>query len=179
MCDLSDLIYFSSRKVSCTRGGGIATNSLDLFNKMKDLVPLYEGFLTYGGMSVREIEAMAVGLRETTDEAMVGQSPAFIKYLVDDLDAAGVPVVTPAGGLGAHIDAGGFLPHVPQTRIPGGRAGGRVLHHLRRARHGTRHDFQRPRRPTATTSSPMSNCSASPCRAACSRSRKSCTWPTA
>ncbi len=120
MCSLSDLIYFSSRKVSCTRGGGIATNSIDLFNKMKDLVPLYEGFLTYGGMSVREIEAMAVGLRETTDEAMVGQSPAFIKYLVNDLDAAGVPVVTPAGGLGAHIDAGGFLPHVPQSEYPAG-----------------------------------------------------------
>jgi tyrosine phenol-lyase len=120
MCSLSDLIYFSSRKVSCTRGGGIATNSIDLFNQMKDLVPLYEGFLTYGGMSVREIEAMAVGLRETTDEAMVGQSPAFIKYLVDDLDAAGVPVVTPAGGLGTHIDAGAFLPHVPQTEYPAG-----------------------------------------------------------
>lgn len=120
MCGLSDLIYFSSRKVSCTRGGGIATNRIDLFNRMKDLVPLYEGFLTYGGMSVREIEAMAVGLRETTDEAVIGQSPGFIKYLVDDLHAAGVPVVTPAGGLGAHIDAGGFLPHVPQSEYPAG-----------------------------------------------------------
>ncbi len=120
MCGLSDLIYFSSRKVSCTRGGGIATNRIDLFNQMKDLVPLYEGFLTYGGMSVREIEAMAVGLRETTDEAVIGQSPGFIKYLVDDLHAAGVPVVTPAGGLGAHIDAGGFLPHVPQSEYPAG-----------------------------------------------------------
>ncbi len=120
MCGLSDMIYFSSRKVSCSRGGGIATNRVDLYNKMKDLIPLYEGFLTYGGMSVREIEAMAVGLRETTDEAMCGQSPAFIKYLVNDLDAAGVPVVTPAGGLGAHIDAGGFLPHIPQTEYPAG-----------------------------------------------------------
>ena len=120
MCGLCDIIYFSSRKVSCSRGGGIATNRLDLFNKMKDLVPLYEGFLTYGGMSTREIEAMAVGLRETTDEAMVGQSPQFIRYLVNDLDASGIPVVTPAGGLGAHIDAGGFLPHVPQTQYPAG-----------------------------------------------------------
>ena len=71
------MIYFSSRKVSCSRGGGIATNRIDLYHKMKDLIPLYEGFLTYGGMSVREIEAMAVGLRETTDEVMCGQSPAF------------------------------------------------------------------------------------------------------
>lgn len=119
-CGLSDLIYFSSRKVSSTRGGAIATNRLDLFNKMKDLVPLYEGFLTYGGMSVREIEAMAVGLRETTDDTVISQSPSFIRYLVDDLDASGVPVVTPAGGLGAHVDARGFLPHIPQTEYPAG-----------------------------------------------------------
>ena len=119
-CSLSDLIYFSSRKVSSTRGGAIATNRLDLFNKMKDLVPLYEGFLTYGGMSVREIEAMAVGLRETIDDTIISQSPNFIRYLVNDLDAAGIPVVTPAGGLGAHLDARGFLPQVPQTEYPAG-----------------------------------------------------------
>jgi tryptophanase len=119
-CSLSDLLYFSSRKVSSTRGGAIATNRLDLFNRMKDLVPLYEGFLTYGGMSVREIEAMAVGLRETIDDTIISQSPSFIRYLVNDLDAAGVPVVTPPGGLGAHVDARGFLPHVPQTEYPAG-----------------------------------------------------------
>lgn len=120
LCGLSDMIYFSSRKISSSRGGAIATNRVDLFNKMKDLVPLYEGFLTYGGMSVREIEAMAVGLRETLDETVIGQSPSFIKYLINDLDAAGVPVVTPAGGLGAHIDARGFLPHIPQSEYPAG-----------------------------------------------------------
>lgn len=120
MCDLADIIYFSGRKVSCTRGGGIATKSKELYLKMRDLVPLFEGFLTYGGMSVREIEAMAVGLRETLDMDMISQSPQFIKYLVDQLDAAGVPVVTPAGGLGAHLDAKNFLSHVPQLAYPAG-----------------------------------------------------------
>jgi tyrosine phenol-lyase len=120
LCGLADLIYFSSRKVSSTRGGGICTNRVDLYDKLKDLVILYEGFLTYGGMSVREIEAMAVGLRETQDETIIGQSPAFIQYLVDTLDAAQVPVVTPAGGLGCHVDARGFLPHVPQSEYPAG-----------------------------------------------------------
>ena len=62
MCGLADIVYFSSRKVSSTRGGGICTSSKDLYMKMRDLVPLFEGFLTYGGMSVREIEAMAIGL---------------------------------------------------------------------------------------------------------------------
>jgi tryptophanase len=120
MCDLSDIIYFSSRKISCTRGGGIATKRKDLYLAMRDMVPLFEGFLTYGGMSVREIEAMAVGLREALDWNVIKHSPEFIKYLVDRLDARGIPVVTPAGGLGCHLDARGFLPHVPQLEYPAG-----------------------------------------------------------
>lgn len=120
MCAQADIIYFSSRKVSSTRGGGIATNSVDLFDKMKDLVILFEGFLTYGGMSVREIEAMAVGLRETQDETVISQSPSFIKYLAERLDAQGVPVVLPPGALGVHVDAMGFLPHVPQEQYTAG-----------------------------------------------------------
>jgi tryptophanase len=87
---------------------------------LRDAVVLYEGFLTYGGMSVREIEAMAVGIRETTDETVISQSPSFIAYLVNELDKLGIPVVTPAGALGCHIDCKGFLPHVPQSEYPAG-----------------------------------------------------------
>ncbi len=124
MCDLADIIYFSGRKLSCTRGGGIAMRDEKLYLQMRDMVPLFEGFLTYGGMSVREIEAMAVGLRETLDFNVINQSPQFIKYLVDNLDNAGVPVVTPAGGLGCHIDAKGFLPHLDQLEYPAGALAG-------------------------------------------------------
>ncbi len=120
MCGLADIVYFSSRKVSSTRGGGICTNNMDLYMKMRDLVPLFEGFLTYGGMSVREIEAMAVGLYETTDDTVISQSPSFIAYAVDELDKLGIPVVTPAGALGCHIDAMSFLSHVPQSLYPAG-----------------------------------------------------------
>jgi len=120
MCSYSDLVYFSSRKVSSTRGGGIVTDSEDLYLKMRDLLVLYEGFLTYGGMSVREIEAMAVGINETCDETVIGQSPSFINYAVNKLDAAGIPVITPPGALGCHIDAKGFLSHVPQKDYPAG-----------------------------------------------------------
>lgn len=120
MCGYADLVYFSSRKVSSTRGGGILTDKKEYYLKMRDLLVLYEGFLTYGGMSVREIEAMAVGLRETCDDTVISQSPSFIKYAVDNLDAAGVPVITPAGALGCHIDAMGFLSHVPQEQYPAG-----------------------------------------------------------
>ena len=120
MCGLADIVYFSSRKVSSTRGGGICTNNHDLYLKMRDLVPLYEGFLTYGGMSIREIEAMAVGLQETLDETIISQSPAFIAYAVEELDKLNIPVITPPGALGCHIDAMDFLPHVPQTEYPAG-----------------------------------------------------------
>lgn len=120
MCSYSELVYLSSRKVSSTRGGAILTNSKDLYLKIRDLLVLFEGFLTYGGMSVREIEAMAVGLRETCDDTVISQSPMFIKYAVDNLDAAGIPVITPAGALGCHIDAKGFLPHIPQQEYPAG-----------------------------------------------------------
>jgi tryptophanase len=120
MCGICEIVYFSSRKVSSTRGGGICTNDHDLYMQMRDLVPLYEGFLTYGGMSVREIEAMAVGLIETTDETVISQSPGFIEYTVKELDKLGIPVITPAGALGAHVDAMQFLAHVPQQEYPAG-----------------------------------------------------------
>ncbi len=120
MSDLSDIIYFSARKLGCVRGGGICLDNEEWYLKMREILPLYEGFLTYGGMSVREMEAMTVGLDETMDENMVNQGPQFIEYMVDELKQKGVPVVTPAGGLGCHLDAMTFLSHVPQTQYPAG-----------------------------------------------------------
>ncbi len=120
MADLSDVIYFSARKLGCARGGGICTNDKDIYLKLRELVTLYEGFLTYGGMSVREMEAIAVGLDETMDENMINQGPQFIEYMVNELKKYGVPVVTPAGGLGCHINAMEFLSHVPQSQYPAG-----------------------------------------------------------
>ncbi len=120
MCSYADLIYFSSRKVSSTRGGGIVTDNEEYYLQMRNLLVLYEGFLTYGGMSVREIEAMAVGINETCDETVISQSPSFIAYAVNQLDSAGIPVITPPGALGCHIDARGFLPHIPQNDYPAG-----------------------------------------------------------
>ena len=118
--DLSDIIYFSARKLGCARGGGIMTNSPEAYYAMREMITLYEGFLTYGGMSVREIEALTVGLEETMDEQMINQGPQFIAFMVGELQKRGVPVVTPPGGLGCHIDAMKFLEHVPQTQYPAG-----------------------------------------------------------
>lgn len=118
--DLSDITYFSARKLGNARGGGICTNSKEAYMKIRELIPLYEGFLTYGGMSVREMEAITVGLEETMDENMINQGPQFIAYMTEELQKKGVPVITPPGGLGCHIDAMAFLDHVPQTEYPAG-----------------------------------------------------------
>jgi tryptophanase len=71
-------------------------------------------------MSVREIEALTVGLDETMDEDMISQGPIFIDYMVRELAARGVPVITPPGGLGCHVNALKFLDHVPQSQYSGG-----------------------------------------------------------
>lgn len=120
MTDLADIVYFSARKLSSSRGGGICTNNELIYKELEALVPLYEGFLTYGGISVREIESMAVGLYETLDETMICQSPDFIRYLVDELDKNGVPMLKPAGVLGAHVNAMELCSHIPQTQYPAG-----------------------------------------------------------
>ncbi|MCD8185824.1 MAG: tryptophanase, partial [Rikenellaceae bacterium] len=120
MTNLADLVYFSARKLSSSRGGGICTNRKDLYYQMEALIPLYEGFLTYGGISIREIEAMAVGLYETLDETMISQSPSFIKYFVEQAVQHGIPMVTPAGVLGAHVNAGEICRHIPQHQYPAG-----------------------------------------------------------
>jgi tryptophanase len=118
MTGLADIVYFSARKLSSSRGGGICTNRHELYQKMEVMIPLFEGFLTYGGMSVREIEAIAVGLYETLDETMISQSPTFIKYLVETAGSKGIPMVTPPGVLGAHVNAMAFCDHLRQTQYP-------------------------------------------------------------
>ena len=120
IASLMDIVYFSARKLGAARGGGILVSDDSLFLKMRQLVPLFEGFLTYGGMSVREMEAMAVGLRETMDMDVISQTPIFVEALSNELIAKGIPVVTPPGGLGCHLDATKFCEHIHQTQYRAG-----------------------------------------------------------
>jgi tryptophanase len=115
-----DILYMSGRKSAAVRGGLIATNNKKLFDQILPWLPVYEGFATYGGMSTKEVEAMAVGLREMTDPSVASASADFIRYFVDRLLEEGVPVVTPAGGLACHLDATKFLPNVPQSEYTAG-----------------------------------------------------------
>ena len=120
LADISDIIYFSARKLGFSRGGAIITKHEDIYREMMEFIPLYEGFLTYGGMEVRSMEAMAQGLYESLDMEIISQGPLFIEYLVKELDEYGVPMIKPAGGLGAHINASAFLPDMPHSDYPAG-----------------------------------------------------------
>ena len=120
MCSMADVYYMSGRKNTSVRGGCIATNNLELFELIKPWLPVYEGFITYGGMSMREIGAMSVGMREMVDPSVAGSSVEQIKYFVNKLVKAGIPVVTPPGGLACHLDAMKFLPDIPQSQYPAG-----------------------------------------------------------
>jgi tryptophanase len=120
LADASDILYFSGRKLGFARGGGICTNNKEHYMAIRDLIPLYEGFLTYGGMSVREMEALAVGMYETLDEDVISQGPQFIEFMTNELIKCKVPVVTPPGGLGCHVDARDFLSHLKPGEYPAG-----------------------------------------------------------
>ena len=121
-----DIIYFSARKLGFSRGGIITSVDPKYTNEMMEFIPLYEGFLTYGGMEVRSMEAMAQGLLESLDMEYINQGPEFIEYLVNDLDKYGVPVIKPAGGLGAHLDCQAFVPEMPHNQYPAAAVGAAI-----------------------------------------------------
>ena len=110
--DAADIVYFSARKLGSAKGGGIMVDDQSLFDKMKVLIPIYEGFLTYGGMSTREMEAVTIGLEEATDMDMISHGPQFIAEFARLLQSYNIPIVTPPGGLGLHINAREFVGHI-------------------------------------------------------------------
>ncbi len=116
----ADIIYLSARKSACVRGGLIATNNPDYFEQLKAWLPLYEGFITYGGMSSKEIEAMAVGIREMVDYDVASSSADLIDYFVKSMVKRKIPAITPPGGLAGHVDAKRFVPHIPQSEYQAG-----------------------------------------------------------
>ena len=123
LSDHFDIIYFSARKLSFSKGGIICSKDAKYTKEMMSFIPLYEGFLTYGGMDVRTMEALAQGLYESLDMEYISQGPLFIEALCKELDEYGVPVILPAGGLGCHLNAGAFVPDLPHNQYPAAAVG--------------------------------------------------------
>lgn len=99
-------------------GGFLALNDEDLFQKAKQMVVLFEGMPSYGGLAGRDMEAMARGMRESVDYYYIKHRIEQVRYLGSKLDAAGVPIVKPIGGHAVFLDAKRFLPNIPQDQFP-------------------------------------------------------------
>ncbi len=100
-------------------GGFVTLRDGNVAEKIRQQLILYEGFPTYGGMSGRDMEALATGIGEALDEDYLAFRTEQVKLLCDDLHEAGVPVIRPAGGHAVYIDATRFLPDIPASQFPG------------------------------------------------------------
>jgi tryptophanase len=100
-------------------GGFLCTNDAELAHRERNILILTEGFPTYGGLAGRDLDAIAVGLREVLDEHYLDYRLLSTRYVVNHLLAAGIPVVAPAGGHAVYLDARRFLPHIEPLQYPG------------------------------------------------------------
>ena len=119
ICSQADGATMSAKKDALVNiGGFLATNEWDVFEEARNLVVVYEGLHTYGGLAGRDMEAMSIGIEESINDnhqrARVGQ----IEYLGHKMMEYGIPIVLPIGGHGIFVDAKAFLPHLKQDQFP-------------------------------------------------------------
>lgn len=118
--DLADGATMSAKKDGLVNMGGfVATRDADLAARLKEDLILFEGFPTYGGLARRDLEAMAIGLLEATDERYLEHRLGQVRFLAELLDAHGIPIMQPPGGHGVYLDVHRFLPHLAAEEHPG------------------------------------------------------------
>jgi tyrosine phenol-lyase len=122
ICSLSDGCTMSGKKDSLVNiGGFLALNEPILFEEARNLVVVFEGLHTYGGLAGRDMEAMAIGIMESVQEDHIRARVGQVLYLGQKLVGWGIPIVRPIGGHAVFLDATRFYPHIPQEFFPAQR----------------------------------------------------------
>ena len=119
ICSLTDGATMSAKKDALVNiGGFLALNDYDLFEEARNLVVVYEGLHTYGGLAGRDMEAMSIGITESVNDNHIRARIGQVEYLGHKLYDAGIPIVMPIGGHGIFLNAKKFLPHIEQKDYP-------------------------------------------------------------
>ncbi|MBK7939010.1 MAG: tryptophanase [Lewinellaceae bacterium] len=120
MFSLADGCIFSAKKDALVNiGGFLALNNLELALQCRSVLIITEGYSTYGGLSGRDMEAIAIGLEEVFDADYLEYRIRSIGYLAEKLQEMGVPIMLPPGGHAVYVDAKAFYPHIPPEEYPG------------------------------------------------------------
>jgi tryptophanase len=120
MFDLADGATISAKKDGLVNIGGVLLMRDDaLAARANNLLILTEGFVTYGGLAGRDLEAMAQGFQEVLQEDYLHYRLRSVAYLGEHLLQAGIQIIEPPGGHAIYVDAGAFCPHLPPERLPG------------------------------------------------------------
>ncbi len=118
-CSYSDGAWMSAKKDNLVNiGGWLAVNDRDLFEELRNLVVVFEGLHTYGGLAGRDMEAIAIGIVEGVQDDHIRSRIGQVRYLGGLLTDWGVPIVQPVGGHAIFLDARRFYPHLPQSQFP-------------------------------------------------------------
>jgi|SRR5699024_6233548 len=119
ICSLTDGATMSAKKDAMVNiGGFLAVNDEELFHKAQNMVVIYEGLHTYGGMAGRDMEALSIGISESVQEDHIRARVGQVEYLGKKLIEAKIPVVHPVGGHGVFLNAKKFLPQLSQDELP-------------------------------------------------------------
>ena len=119
ICSLTDGATMSAKKDALVNiGGFLATNEEEVFEEARNLVVVYEGLHTYGGLAGRDMEAIAIGIEESVQDDHIRARVGQVEYLGNRLLAHNIPIVKPIGSHGVFLDAKKFLPNVPQIKFP-------------------------------------------------------------
>lgn len=121
MFSYASLFTMSAKKDAIINMGGLIgiKNDKELFEIVKGRTIPLEGFISYGGLSGRDLEAMAIGLQEGVDYNYLRYRIGQMEYMAEKLDAADIPYQSPVGGHAVFVNAGEFLPHIPYYEFPG------------------------------------------------------------